>query len=152
MTAATPPDGGRNTPAGYGLAGVEALGAPHTMTTRTAALSPRASGLVAAVIACADAALSLPANDNAGMGWRIEDDAAYDDDRAFGVEVVDRNASTLAPVIAAGVPSLWRARHSTSPRSVVTLRLSQPYSRSVNRRVRTLHAMLRAAGVAVEWC
>lgn len=119
---------------------------------KTATLSPRASGLVAAVIACADAALSLPANDNGGLAFRIEDDAPYADDRAFAVEVVDRNASTLAPAIAAGVTSLWRAHHSASPRSVVALRLSQPYSRSVNRRVRTLHAMLRAAGVAVEWC
>ena len=116
---------------------------------KTATLSPRASGLVAAVIACADAALSLP--DNGGLAFRLDDDAPYTDDRAFGVEVVDRNASTLAPVIAAGVPSLWRAHHSTSPRSVVTLSLAQPYSRSVNRRVRTLHAMLRAAGVAMEW-
>ena len=119
------------------------------MTTATA-LSPRASGLVAAVIACADAALGLPANDNGGLAFRIVDDAAYDD-RAFAVEVIDRNASTLAPVIAAGVPLLWRAQHSTSPRSIVTLRLSQPFSRSVNRRVRTLHAFLRAAGVAVDW-
>ena len=121
------------------------------MTTRNAALSPRASGLVAAVCACADAALSLPANDNGGLAFRLTDDAAYDDDRAFAVEVIDRNASTLAPVIAAGVPSLWRAHHSTSPRSVVSLCLAQPYSRSVNRRVRTLHALLRAAGVAVDW-
>jgi uncharacterized protein YggE len=117
----------------------------------TTALSPRASGLVAAVIACADAALSLPANDNGGLAFRLDDDAPYSDDRAFAVEVVDRNASTLAPAIAAGVPSLWRAQHCTSPRSVVTLRLAQPYSRSVNRRVRTLHAFLRAAGVAVDW-
>ena len=121
------------------------------MTTRTAALSPRASGLVAAVCACADAALSLPANDNGGLAFRLDDDAPFTDDRAFAVEVVDRNASTLALVIAAGVPSLWRAHHSASPRSVVTLRLAQPYSRSVNRRVRTLHALLRAAGVAVDW-
>lgn len=120
------------------------------MTTRPA-LSPRASGLVAAVCACADAALSLPANDNGGLAFRLDDDAAYDDDRAFAVEVIDRNAATLAPVIAAGVPSLWRAQHSTSPRSVVALRLAQPFSRSVNRRVRTLHALLRAAGVAVDW-
>lgn len=121
------------------------------MTTRNAALSPRASGLVAAVCACADAALSLPANDNGGMAFRLTDDAAYDDDRAFAVEVVDRNASTLAPAIAVGVPSLWRAHHSTSPRSAVSLRLAQPFSRSVNRRVRTLYAFLRAAGVAVDW-
>lgn len=121
------------------------------MTTRNAALSPRASGLVAAVCACADVALSLPANDNGGLAFRLDDDAPFTDDRAFAVEVVDRNASTLALVIAAGVPSLWRAHHSASPRSVVTLRLAQPYSRSVNRRVRTLHALLRAAGVAVDW-
>jgi hypothetical protein len=83
------------------------------------------------VIACADAALSLPANDNGGLAFRLDDDAPYSDDRAFAVEVVDRNASTLAPAIAAGVPSLWRAQHCTSPRSVVTLRLAQPYSRNL---------------------
>ena len=121
------------------------------MTTTITGLSPRASGLVAAVCACADAALGLPANENGGLAFRLDDDAPFIDDRAFAVEVVDRNASTLAPAIAAGVPSLWRAHHSTSPRSVVTLRLAQPYSRSVNRRVRTLHAFLRAASVSVDW-
>jgi hypothetical protein len=33
----------------------------------------------------------------------------------------------------------------------VRFRLAMPYCGSVNRRVRTLHAMLRAAGVAAEW-
>ncbi len=108
--------------------------------TTTNALTARASGLVAAVTAICDGALSLPANDNAGLAWRLADDAAHDDDRAFGVDV-----------IAAALPSLWRSYSVTSPRAAVRLRSAQEFSRSVNRRVRTLHAMLRAAGVAVEW-
>jgi len=120
-------------------------------TTNTAALSPRAAGIVAAVAAIAEAALSLPANDDGGLAFRLEDDAPFIDDVAFAAEVIDRNAATLAPAIAAAAPSLWRVRAVTSPRAAVRLRLAQPYSRSVNRRVRTLHAFLRAAGVAVEW-
>lgn len=123
-----------------------------TTTTRTAsALSTRAAGIVAAVAAIAEAALSLPANDDGGLAFRLEDDAAYPNDEAFACEVIDRNAATLAPAIADAAPSLWRVRAVTSPRAAVRLRLAQPYSRSVNRRVRTLHAMLRAAGVAAEW-
>lgn len=122
-----------------------------TTTTRTAALSPRAAGIVAAVAAIAEAALSLPANDDGWLAFRLEDDAPFIDDVAFACEVIDRNASTLAPAIAAAAPSLWRVRAVTSPRAAVRLRLAQPYARSVNRRVRTLHAFLRAAGVAVEW-
>ena len=45
--------------------------------------------------------LHLPACDNGGLAFRLTDDAAYNDNRAFAVEVIDRNASTLAPVIAA---------------------------------------------------
>ena len=59
----------------------------------------------------------------------------------------DANASRTGSCVGAS----GLASTSTSPRSVVTLRLAQPYSRSVNRRVRTLHAFLRAAGVAVDW-
>jgi hypothetical protein len=120
-------------------------------TTNTARLSLRAAGIVASVAACAEAALGLPANDNAGMAFRLEDDAPFIDDRAFAAEVIDRNAATLAPAIAAAVPSLWRAYAVTYPRAAVHMSLKQPYSGSVNRRVRTLHAFLRAAGVAAEW-
>ncbi len=116
----------------------------------TATLSPRASGLVAAVCACATAALSIPDNDNAGLAWRLSDDEAHTDDRPAGVDVRDRNAAALVPVIAEGLPSLWRVWHTTGP-NAVAIRKGQAYSRSVGRRVRTLHAFLTAAGVDVAW-
>jgi hypothetical protein len=83
------------------------------------------------------------------MAFRLEDDAPFINDESFAVEVYDRNAATIAAALATG--PLWRAYAVTSPRAAVRLRCAQPYARSVNRRVRTLHAFLRAAGVAVEW-
>ena len=121
------------------------------MTTTNAALSPRLAGIAAAVVACADAALGLPANDNGGMAFRLADDEAYPDDARLGVDVIDRRAADLAPALAATVGPLWRAYAVTYPRAAVGLRSKHVASRSTNRRVRTLHAFLRAAGVAVEW-
>ena len=57
----------------------------------------------------------------------------------------------LAPVLAGTVGPLWRAYVVTYPRAAVGLRSKHVASRSTNRRVRTLHAFLRAAGVAAEW-
>lgn len=120
--------------------------------TTTTALTARASGIAAAVVACAEAALSLPANDNAGLAWRLEDDREHIDDRAFAAEVIDRNSAALAPVIEAGVAAgFWRAYAVTYPRAAVRIRSARPFSRSVERRVRTLHAMLTAAGVSTRW-
>ena len=79
------------------------------MTTTTAALSPRLAGIAAAVLACTEAALSLPANDNGGMAFRLADDEAYPDDARLGVDVVDRRAADLAPVLESAVGPLWRA-------------------------------------------
>ena len=121
------------------------------MTTTTAALSPRLAGIAAAVLACTEAALSLPGNDNGGLAFRLADDEAYPDDDRLGVDVIDRRAADLAPVLAGTVGPLWRAYAVTYPRAAVGLRSKHVASRSTNRRVRTLHAMLRAAGVAVEW-
>jgi hypothetical protein len=121
------------------------------MTTTTAALSPRLAGIAAAVLACADAALSLPGNDNGGMAFRIADDEAYPDDARLGVDVIDRRARDLAPVIEAAIGPLWCAYAVAYPRAAVGLRSRHVASRSTNRRVRTLHALLRAAGVAAEW-
>ena len=119
--------------------------------TNTARLSPRLAGIVAAVAACAEAALSLPANDDGGLAFRLEDDEAYPDDARLGVDVVDRRARDLAPVLEAAIGPLWRAYPALGGRAAVALRLRHVASRSTNRRVRTLHAFLRAAGVAVEW-
>lgn len=122
------------------------------MTTRTtAALSPRLSGIAAAVIAATEAALSLPANDNAGLAWRVDDAAEHLDDRRTGIVVLDRCAADLAPVIAAGVSAdWWRAYAERSP-SGVSLRPVARSSRAMQRRVRTLIELLRAAGVRCEW-
>lgn len=65
-------------------------------TTTTAALSPRLAGIAAAVVACADAALSLPGNDNGGLAFRIADDEAYPCDDFLGVDVIDRRARPRA--------------------------------------------------------
>jgi hypothetical protein len=121
------------------------------MTTTNAALSPRLAGIAAAVVACTEAALSLPANDNGGLAFRLADDEAYPDDARLGVDVIDRRASDLAPVLEAAIGSLWRAYAVAYPRAAVGLRSKHVASRSTNRRVRTLHALLRAAGVAAEW-
>lgn len=121
------------------------------MTTTTAALSPRLAGIAAAVLACTEAALSLPANDNGGMAFRLADDEAYPDDARLGVDVVDRRAADLAPVLESAVGPLWRAYASRGGRAAVALRSKHVASRSTNRRVRTLHAFLRAAGVACDW-
>ncbi len=120
-------------------------------TTTTAALSPRLAGIAAAVVACADAALSLPGNDNGGLAFRIADDEAYPCDDFLGVDVIDRRARDLAPVLEVAIGSLWRTYPALGGRAAVALRLRHVASRSTNRRVRTLHAFLRAAGVAVEW-
>jgi len=121
------------------------------MTTTTAALSPRLAGIAAAVVACADAALSLPGNDDGGLAFRLADDEAYPCDDSIGVDVVDRRARDLAPVLEAAIGSLWRTYPALGGRAAVALRLRHVASRSTNRRVRTLHAFLRAAGVAAEW-
>lgn len=124
-----------------------------TTTNTTARLSPRLAGLVAAVIAASEAALSLPANDNAGLAFRIEDDAEYIDDRLVAIEVCDRSARDLASAIAAGVDaSWWRVDHKKWPQSAVSLRINaHRWSRSKSRRTTTLLRILEAAGVRAMW-
>lgn len=57
------------------------------MTTQPATLSPRSAALASSIAACALAALSLPENDNAGLAWRLADDAPHTDDARRVIEV-----------------------------------------------------------------
>lgn len=127
------------------------------MTMQTADLSPRSAALASCIVACAEAALCLPANDNAGLAWRLADDEPYTDDDRRVVEVHTRVARTIAPAVVEGVEGAdapargwWRVGAEYRGKAMVNLCARMPLSRSVARRTRALVELLRAAGVTAR--
>lgn len=119
-------------------------------TTDTKPLSDRAVELAALVSAAERAAATPPANDNAGLGWRVDDAAPYTDDARQSVRIASRVARAAAPIVAQLLPAdLWRVGFALSP-AAVRLRPETEWSRATLRRVRTLLAFARAVGLDAE--
>lgn len=122
------------------------------MTTESqTTLSPRAESIASAIVTCADAALNLAANDNAGLAWRIADAEPFIDDVRGHVEVETRIARAIMPTVRAGVdPAFYRVDAETYPRSAISLWRQEVYSRCAMRRQRTLWRLLETVGFKVR--
>lgn len=99
----------------------------------------------------------FPANDNAGLAWRLADDAPHVDDYRPSVDVRHRDARRIAPALADAVKAAPMGRawlmygysRGSRGRAEVSFNSDLVASRGTNRRLRAAHELLRAGGLDV---
>jgi len=119
----------------------------------TAALSPRSAAVVCAIVVAMDL---FPANDNAGLAWRLADDAPHVDDYRPSVDVRHRDARRIAPALADAVKAapmgrawLMYGAGECCGRAAVRFGSDLVASRATHRRLAAVTALLRAGGLDV---
>jgi len=118
-----------------------------------AAITPRTAAVVAAIVTAMDL---HPANDNAGLAWRLGDDEPYVDDFRSSVDVRHRDARRIAPALdatvrAAPMASAWLVYGVGDCCGRVAVRFGSGLvaSRATRRRLAVVTELLRAGGLDV---
>lgn len=116
-----------------------------TENTNTERLSPRAEAEVRSIVSCAEASMNLPANDNAGLAWRVADAEPHEDDHRYEIAAYTRIARKVAEHAETALRGTWYASKHYSL-GCVRLRTWHPASNATRRREKTLRGYLAAAG------
>lgn len=118
-----------------------------------AVVTPRTAAVVTAIVVAMDL---HPANDNAGLAWRLADDEPHVDDFRPSVDVRHRDARRIAPALAeamkaAPMAGAWLMYGVGDCCGRVAARFGSNLvaSRATRRRLATVTELLRAGGLDV---
>ena len=110
-------------------------------------LSARAQTEIARLALCGEIAMCIPANENAGLAWRVEDAEPNMDDHRRNIIAATRIAKVVAPEVGRALAGSWYV-HKDHHAARIEFRTYHPASRATRRREKTLAALLPLVGLS----